>query len=77
MNAPIAKCAPKTKNYIMTISLTNRVMIAIGITNYGVDKYLRRVYNELDVAVAPETVSFLQSQDKSQFYRKNTKKGRQ
>ena len=70
MNASIAKYAPKTKTYGMTISLTNRVMIAIEINNYGAEKYLRCVYNELDIATAPETVSFLQSQDKSRFYRK-------
>ena len=60
MNASITKYAPKTKTYGMTISLTNRVMIAIGIN----------VYNKLDITMAPETVSFLQSQEKSRFYRK-------
>ena len=59
--------------YGMTISLTNRVMIAIGINNYGAEKYWRHVYNELDISMAPETVSFLQSQDKSRFYRKEYK----
>ena len=73
MNASIAKYAPKTKTYGMTISLTNRVMIAIGINNYGAEKYWRHVYNELDISMAPETVSFLQSQDKSRFYRKEYK----
>ena len=73
MNAYIAKYVPKTKTYGMTIALTNRVMIAIGINNYGAEKYWRRVYNELDIAMAPETVSFLQSRDKSRFYRKKYK----
>ena len=74
MNASITKYTPKTKTYRMTISLTNRLMIAIGIDNYGTEKYLRRVYNKLDIAMAPETVSFLQSQDKSRFYRKIKRK---
>jgi len=42
-------------------------MIAIGINNYGAEKYWRHVYNELDISMAPETVSFLQSQDKSRL----------
>ena len=74
MNASITKYVPKTKTYGMTISLTNKLMITIGINNYGVEKYWRRVYNELDIAMVPETISFFQSQDKSRFYRKNPKK---
>ena len=73
MNASIVKYAPKTKTYGMTISLTNRVMIAIGINNYGAEKYWNRVYKELDIAMAPENVSFLQSQDKARFYKKKYK----
>ena len=75
MNASITKYAPKTKTHGMTISLTNRVTIAIGINNYGAEKYSRRVYNELYIAMAPEIVSLLQSQDISRFYRKNKNKG--
>ena len=37
MNISIAKYAPKTKTYGITISLTKRVMIVIGISNLGAD----------------------------------------
>ena len=43
----------------MAISLTNRVMIAIGINNHGAEKYWRRVYNGLDITMTLETISFL------------------
>ena len=39
INTYIAKCAPKTKAYGMTISLTNRVTIAIGISDFGAEKH--------------------------------------
>ena len=54
----------------MTISLTNRVMIAIGISNFGVEKYWRHIYEELDIFMGPETTTFLQSHDNSRYYRK-------
>ena len=37
----------------MTISLTNRVMIAIGISNFGAEKYWRRIYEERDIFIGP------------------------
>ena len=51
MNASITKYAQKKKTYRITISLTNRVMISIGINNFGEEKYWRRVYNELDISM--------------------------
>ena len=39
MNISIAKYASKNKTYGMTISLTNSVMIAVGTSNMGHQKY--------------------------------------
>ena len=39
VNNSIAKYAQKTITYGMTISLTNRVMIAIGVSNLGAESY--------------------------------------
>ena len=69
MNNSIAKYAPKTKRYGMTISLTNRVMIAIGVSNLGAEAYWKRVYLRLVIPMSPETISFLQNQDKYRSYR--------
>ena len=57
----------------MTILLTNRVMIAIGISNLGLELFWNRVYASLNINIAPETISFLQSQDHSWSYRKKYK----
>ena len=39
----------------MTISLTNRVMIAIGVSNLGAEAYWKRVYSMLVIPMSPET----------------------
>ena len=69
MNNSIAKYATKTKTYGMTISLTNRVMIAIGVSNLGAEAYWKQVYSMLVIPMSPETSSFLQNQDKYRSYR--------
>ena len=63
MNASISKYAPKTKTYGMTISLTNRVLIAVT--------YWEQVYSSLGLSMADETVSFLKTQEIFRIYRKN------
>ena len=69
MNNYIAKYAPKTKTYGMTMSLTNRVMIAIGVSNLEAKSYWKRVYARLVIPMSPETTSSLQNQDKYRLYR--------
>ena len=39
MNTFVAKYAPKTNTYNMTISLANKVMTAIEIRNLGSEKF--------------------------------------
>ena len=53
----------------MTISLTNRMMIAIGVSNLGAESYWMRIYSRLVIPMSPETTSFLQNQDKYRSYR--------
>ena len=54
----------------MTISLANRVMIAVGISNLTAEKYWGLVYSNLDLTMATETISFLKPQDTTRFYKK-------
>ena len=68
MNNSIAKYAPKTKTHSMTISLTNRVMIAIGVSNLGAESYWKRIYSRLVIPMSPKTTSFLQNHDKYRSY---------
>ena len=53
----------------MMISLTNRVMIAIGISNLGAKSYWKRVYSMLVIPMSPETTFLFQNQDKYRSYR--------
>ena len=70
MNKSVPKYTPKTKTYSMTISLTNRVMVSVGISNPTAEKYWGKVYLTLGLTMATETISFLKSQDTSRFYNK-------
>ena len=69
MSNSIAKYVPKTKKYGITISLTNRVIIAIGVGNLEAESFWKRVYSKLVTPISPETTSFLRSQDKYRSYR--------
>ena len=71
MNVSIPKYALKTKRYGMTISLTNRVLISVGISNISAVTYWEQVYFSLDLSMATETTSSLKSQDTFRFYKKN------
>ena len=70
MNAFISKYAPETKTYDMTISLTNRVLISVGISNLTAERYWEQVYFSLSLLMAIESTSFLKLQDTFRFYRK-------
>ena len=50
MNTSITEYAPKRKRYVMTISSTNRVMIAIGISNLGAQLFWNNVYSVLSIS---------------------------
>ena len=55
----------------MTISLTNRVMVCVGISNLGAENYWNSVYSSLDLDMGHETTSFLRSQDQTRGYKKH------
>ena len=75
MNISVVKYALRTKAYSMTISLTNRVIPTTGISNLSAELYWKVVYVNLNLTMASETTSFLQSEDTSQFYKKEYKEG--
>ena len=58
MNTSIAKYASNTKTYGMTISLTNRIMIAVGTNNLGHEKYWTSVYASMDLKLEPKQSLF-------------------
>ena len=62
MNAFVSKYAQKTKIYGMNISLTNSVMIFVGIGNLTAEQYWGQGYLTLDLTMATETTFFLKSQ---------------
>ena len=55
--------------YGITISLTNRVMISIGISNLGSEYFWEIVYRCVNLTMSNETVSFLEFQEKYRAYR--------
>ena len=69
MNTPISKYASKTKTYGMTISLTNCVLISVGISNLTANTYWMQLYSTLGLTMTTKTTSFLVYQDTSRFYR--------
>ena len=63
MNNSVAKYAPKTRTYSTSISITNRVMIAIGWCNLGFCLFWSRVYNCLGLIMSDDTKVFLEQKD--------------
>ena len=53
----------------MTISLTNRVMIAVGTNNLGHEKHWISVYASMKLKIGTETISFLKSLDRNRIYK--------
>eukprot|EP00957_Ditylum_brightwellii_P100330 7647120-Ditylum_brightwellii.AAC.1 len=71
MNTAIAKFAPKTRTFSRTMSLQNRVSIAVGVQNNGNDLYWSRVYTALGMEMLSNLSSFWKKEDNT------TKKKRQ
>ena len=69
MNTSITKYVPKTKTCGMTISLTNRVMIAVGTNNLGHENYLTSVYASMELKIGTENISFFESLDHNSIYK--------
>ena len=60
---------PPPQMYGMTISLTHRVMIAVGISNLGSEKFWKIVYSRVNLTTNNETTPFLHSQETYRAYR--------
>ena len=63
-NTSIATLAPKNKTYGTTMSLTNRVVIAIGVKNLGRVRFWERVYEKLQISIPKRFLSHLENLDR-------------
>ena len=58
-NNAIASYAPKNRVYGTSMSLTNRISIAIGVKNMGSKKYWDQVYRKMNVKIPSRLSAFL------------------
>ena len=65
LNTAVAKYARKGRTYCTTMSLTNRVMICMGIHNLGYYEYWSRVFISLNMFLSPALSRYLQQKDKN------------
>ena len=64
MNTSVAKYARKGRTYCTTMSLTNRVMISLGVQNLGYFYYWSRVFDSLSMEMSPALKHHLMQKDK-------------
>ena len=69
LNNSVVKYTPKKRTYSTSMSLTNRVMIAIGYCNFGFYHFWVSIYQDLGLLMNEDTKSFLQQKDKYKIYR--------
>ena len=70
LNTAIAKYARKGRTYCTTMSLTNRVMICMGIHNLGYYDHWSRVLISLKMFMSPALTRHLQQKDKNKKEKK-------
>ena len=63
LNTAVGKYARKGRTYCTTMSLTNRVMIAMGVHNLGYLKFWYRVFDALKLHMSPALRHHLQQKD--------------
>ena len=63
MNLAVARYTPKTRCYSMTMSLQNRVSIAVGLANGGYDSFWRDVFQRCGLCVPPKMAEYLKEKD--------------
>jgi hypothetical protein len=56
--------APKNKKYCGTGSLSNRIAIGIGVTSLGLVDYFKCLFEELEIAVTPNILHFLEVKER-------------
>ena len=63
-NNKVSRYAPKSKVYSRTMSLNNRVAIAVGLQNMGHAAFWRTVFGKLGMPMPPRTAEYLHEKDK-------------
>ena len=63
MNTSVNKYARKGRTYCTSTSLSNRVMISLGVQNYGYEKFWLSVYDSLSVSISPALRKYLTKKD--------------
>ena len=63
MNNTGAKYAPKSKTYSRSMSLQNRISIAIGVTNGGYEIFFGFIYSRLGIDVSPRMKHYFKTKD--------------
>ena len=64
MNTSVAKYARKGRTYCTTMSLTNRVMLAMGVHNLGYYGFWKLVLESLSIEISPSLKNHLQQKDR-------------
>ena len=70
MNTSVSRYARKGRTYCTTMSLTNRVMIAMGVRNEGFHGFWSRVFDSLQLPMSVSLANHLRTKDR----RKGTKR---
>jgi hypothetical protein len=68
-NNTVTWFAPKNKVYCGSMSLTNRISMAIGITSVGFLAYFQRLFAKLGIAMTPNVLHFLRQTNKFRLSR--------
>ena len=70
----VAKYAPKTRNYSSTMSLNNRISIAIGVHNMGHFNFWCSVFEKMNLAISSDLSSALQNLDRCKEWKRDYQK---
>jgi hypothetical protein len=66
--------APKNKVYCASMSLTNRLSMAVGINTLGVSEYFQRLFKTLGIYMTDDVLHYLTVKDKARLKRIATSK---
>ena len=69
LNNSIAWLAPKNKTYCGSISLRNRICVAIGIASVGTLHYFRRIFESLQIKMTADVEHYLVLHGETRDYR--------
>ena len=77
LNNTITWHAPKNKVYCSSVSLRNRLAMAVGISSVGTLEYFTRLFGKLGISMEPDVLHYLQQKDgdRSRKIGRSTSKG--